>query len=119
MPAAYDEGHIPGALLWDAYQDLRHPDYSPIDADELNAAAVEVRDNARDHRCLLRLCPVSRLLADGPPRPRGIRLMEGPRERWEDAGHPLSTDVPEPASSSYERRGRSPSWSSGGRRSRR
>ena len=30
--AGYDEGHIPGAVLWDAYKDLRHPDYTPIDA---------------------------------------------------------------------------------------
>jgi thiosulfate/3-mercaptopyruvate sulfurtransferase len=34
---AYDEGHIPGAVLWDAYRDLRHPDYTPIEPGELDA----------------------------------------------------------------------------------
>jgi thiosulfate/3-mercaptopyruvate sulfurtransferase len=29
-PAAYGQGHIPGAVLWNAYTDLRRPDYSPI-----------------------------------------------------------------------------------------
>ena len=35
--AIYEEGHISGAVLWDAYKDLRHPDYRPIDRDELDA----------------------------------------------------------------------------------
>src|ERR1700736_1432992 len=34
--AAYDRGHIPGAILWNAYKDLRHPDYTPIDEDGLD-----------------------------------------------------------------------------------
>src|SRR5581483_3501252 len=27
--ARYKEGHIPGAVLWNAYTDLHHSDYSP------------------------------------------------------------------------------------------
>src|SRR5215475_946886 len=35
-PAAYNAGHIPGAVLWNAYSDLRRPaDYSPITSAEL------------------------------------------------------------------------------------
>ena len=33
--ASYLAGHIPGAVLWNAYADLRHPDYQPISASEL------------------------------------------------------------------------------------
>ena len=33
---AYNEAHIPGAVLWNAYSDLRHADYSPIDAAEFS-----------------------------------------------------------------------------------
>ena len=33
-PTAYDGGHIPGAVLWNAYSDLRHPDYRPVEAAE-------------------------------------------------------------------------------------
>ena len=32
--AAYAQGHIPGAILWNAYADLRHADYSPLDRRE-------------------------------------------------------------------------------------
>jgi thiosulfate/3-mercaptopyruvate sulfurtransferase len=34
-PATYDQGHIPGAILWNAYADLRHPDYTTIGTREL------------------------------------------------------------------------------------
>src|SRR6202171_3369341 len=33
--AAYNAGHIPGAVLWNAYTDLRHSDYRPVSAAEL------------------------------------------------------------------------------------
>ena len=34
-PATYDQGHIPGALLWDAYADLRDPACRPVPPPEL------------------------------------------------------------------------------------
>ncbi len=33
--ALYAQGHLPGAVLWNAYADLRHPDYKPVGAREL------------------------------------------------------------------------------------
>src|ERR1700688_3143855 len=33
--AAYNAGHIPGAVLCNAYTDLRHSDYRPVSAAEL------------------------------------------------------------------------------------
>jgi thiosulfate/3-mercaptopyruvate sulfurtransferase len=36
-PARYKEGHIPGAVLWNAYSDLHHSDYSAIDMGELES----------------------------------------------------------------------------------
>jgi thiosulfate/3-mercaptopyruvate sulfurtransferase len=33
--AAYDGGHIPGAVLWNAYADLRDQDYRPVGEAEL------------------------------------------------------------------------------------
>jgi thiosulfate/3-mercaptopyruvate sulfurtransferase len=35
--ARYKEGHIPGAVLWNAYTDLHHSDYSAIDTSELKS----------------------------------------------------------------------------------
>jgi thiosulfate/3-mercaptopyruvate sulfurtransferase len=92
--AAYDEGHIPGAALWDADQDLRHPDYTPIDPDELDA--VLSRSGVTPESTVffygygpyLGFWPMDR---HGHER---IRVMDGPRERWEAAGPPWSTGAP-------------------------
>src|SRR6202140_919982 len=35
--ARYKEGHIPGAVLWNAYTDLHHSDYSAVDTGELQS----------------------------------------------------------------------------------
>ena len=77
-PANYDEGHIPGATLWDAYKDLRHPDYTPIDRDELDAL-LERSGVGPDSR--------------HGGRSRGLGSQRGD---W-------STEVPEQTRSSYER----------------
>ena len=42
-PAAYDEGHMPGAVLWNAYTDLRDQNYRPRGAREASAFAVALR----------------------------------------------------------------------------
>jgi len=97
----YDEGHIPGAVLWNAYSDLRHPDYTPIDATELRSLLSKAG-----------LTPMTTIVFYGYAPYLGfwlmkrhghdrVRLMDGPRDRWHRAGHPWTTDVPAPDSSSY------------------
>ncbi len=34
-PGTYEQGHIPGAVLWDAYADLRDSAYRPVPPPEL------------------------------------------------------------------------------------
>ena len=89
---SYDKGHIPGAVLWDAYRDLRHSDYTPIDPDVV----------------FYGYAPYLGFWLTARHGHERIRLMEGSRERWEDAGYPWSSEDPEPESSSYERRGEKP-----------
>lgn len=102
-PAAYDEGHIPGAVLWDAYVDLRHPDYAPIDADEFDAVLSRSGITPESTVVLYGYAPyLGYWLMDRHGHER-IRLMEGARERWETAGHPWSTEVPQSEPTSYRR----------------
>jgi thiosulfate/3-mercaptopyruvate sulfurtransferase len=99
--AAYDAGHIPGAVLWNAYSDLRDDAYKPIGLQELE-------------RLLSRsgVSPEMTLIFYGYGAALGlwlmtahghgdVRMLEGPRDRWVLDGHEWSTDVPEPAESSY------------------
>ena len=99
--AAYEGGHIPGAVLWNAYADLRDEDYRLVGAAELG-------------RLLSRsgVTPETTVVVYGYGAPLGfwllkacghrdVRMLMGPRELWPQAGREWSTDVPELAESVY------------------
>src|SRR5664279_2122479 len=100
-PAAYDAGHIPGAVLWNAYTDLRHPDYTPVDSAELEALLSRSE-----------ISPSSTIVFYGYGAYLGfwlmkcyrhdrVLLMDGPCERWERTGHEWSVDPVPTTASSY------------------
>jgi thiosulfate/3-mercaptopyruvate sulfurtransferase len=99
--AAYDDGHIPGAVLWNAYSDLRHRDYTPIHRAEFGNLLSRSG-----------LTPETTIVFYGYAQYLGfwlmksyghdqVRLMDGGRDRWAGAGHPWSTEIPAPSSSLY------------------
>jgi thiosulfate/3-mercaptopyruvate sulfurtransferase len=101
-PALYDAGHIPGAMLWNAYSDLRHAgDYTPLARDEVE-------------RLLSRsgLTPETTIVFYGYGNylgfwllqaygHRDVRVMDGGRERFEATGVGWTRNVPAPAPSAY------------------
>jgi thiosulfate/3-mercaptopyruvate sulfurtransferase len=91
--AAYDKGHIPGAVLWNAYTDLRDPNYNPVGLAELG-------------RLLMRsgITPDTCVVTYGYSAPLGfwllrahghedVRMLMGPREQWAQMGHEWSTQA--------------------------
>jgi thiosulfate/3-mercaptopyruvate sulfurtransferase len=100
--AAYDAGHIPGALLWNAYSDLRHPDYTPMDTREIDsllsrdAIGPETTVVFYGYASYLGLWLMRRQGHDA------LGVMDGSRDRWEQAGHAWATEAPalEPGSHS-------------------
>lgn len=100
-PAAYDAGHVPGALLWDAYSDLRHPNYIPIDAADFAALASR---SGLTHATTVVFYGYAAHLGFWLMKRYGhatVRLMDGSRDRWALAGHPWSTETPMPPASGY------------------
>jgi thiosulfate/3-mercaptopyruvate sulfurtransferase len=100
-PAAYGKGHIRGAVLWNAYSDLRRPGYSPITSQEL--AALLSRSGI-DQSTTIVLYGYGAYLGFWLMKRIGherVVLMDGPRERWEQAGYSLSADAQPPAAGSY------------------
>src|SRR5262249_36923354 len=86
-PAAYDAGHIPGAVLWNAYTDLRRPDYTPITSAEV--AALLSRSGIGQSTTIV-LYGYGAYLGFWLMKRIGherVLLMDGARERWEQAGH--------------------------------
>ncbi len=93
-PAAYKEGHIPGAVLWDAYTDLRRPDYARVSHDGL---ASLVRRSGIGADTTVVCCGYGAHLGYWLLRSCGhdrVRLMDGARDQWTEAGHPWSTELP-------------------------
>lgn len=67
-PAAYNIGHIPGALLWNVYKDLLQPNYRIVERDAFADFAWSFRRGARHSNCGVRLRRRHGVLDDGPLR---------------------------------------------------
>jgi thiosulfate/3-mercaptopyruvate sulfurtransferase len=99
--AAYNAGHIPGAVLWNAYTDLRHSDYRPVSVAELqdilhkSGVTPDMTVVFYGYGAHLGFWL---LTSHGHDR---VRLMDGSREQWTTAGQRWSTDVPTPTRSTY------------------
>lgn len=96
---AYNQGHIPGAVLWNVYSDLKDSEYRLLDAGGQGRPA-----RRRGYRFpldggVLRLCPCARVLADEalPPRgcPRARLFSTSLDERREALDHRCSDSEPD------------------------
>jgi thiosulfate/3-mercaptopyruvate sulfurtransferase len=94
--AAYDDGHIPGAVLWNAYTDLRDQSYTPVGLEELGRLLS--RSGISSDTCVVTYgyaAPLGfwLLKAHGQD---DVRMLMGKRDQWEQAGHEWSTDAARP-----------------------
>lgn len=102
-PTAYETGRIPGAVLWNAYSDLRRPDYSPVISVEL---ARLLSRSGIERSSTIVLYGYGAYLGFWLMKSIGherVLLMDGPRERWERAGYSLTRQVPPRVDGSYHR----------------
>jgi thiosulfate/3-mercaptopyruvate sulfurtransferase len=100
-PSAYNQGHIPGAVLWNAYTDLRHSDYSLVDQSEF----VDLLSRSG-------LTPNTTIVFYGYGSSLGfwimralghkrVLMLSGSRQLWHGAGRPWTTDLRAPLPSAY------------------
>jgi thiosulfate/3-mercaptopyruvate sulfurtransferase len=99
--AAYDQGHIPGSVLWNAYADLHHADYSPLEHREFEKLLSRSG-----------LAPDDTIVFYGYAANLGFWLMKafghehalvlnGTRQEWREARRPWTMDIPKPVASTY------------------
>jgi len=99
---AYGLGHIPGAILWNAYRDLRRPDYAPIDAAQLgellsrSGISPESTIVFYGYGAYLGYWLMARYQHES------VLLMDGPRERWQEAGLDWGVEAPTRGRCRYE-----------------
>jgi thiosulfate/3-mercaptopyruvate sulfurtransferase len=100
-PAAYQNGHIPGAVLWNAYSDLRDADYRPIEHEQLErllSRSGVTPDTTVAFYGYGAALGFWLMTAHGH---NDVRMLDGSREQWVQAGGRWSTDLPEPTESVY------------------
>ncbi len=99
--AAYEAGHIEGAVLWDIYTDLKDPDYRLVDRSRVQAL-VE-RSGIDEHTTVV-------FYGYGPAmgfwllRLHGherVRLLDAHRDTWRDEHRPWTTEAPTPIPTRY------------------
>jgi thiosulfate/3-mercaptopyruvate sulfurtransferase len=99
--ASYDAGHIPGAVLWNAYADLRDADYRTIERAELERLLSRSGVTPETTLVFYGYGAVLGFWLMSAHGHRDVRMLEGSREQWTQAGGEWSTDVPASAESSY------------------
>ncbi len=95
-PADYDRGHIPGAVFWNAYSDLRDRAYQPVSratfGDLVARSGIDGASTVVVYGYGAAL-GFWLLKANGFP---SVRMLEGSRDRWVQAGEKWTTDAPPP-----------------------
>ncbi len=103
-PSAYRQGHIPGAVFWDAYADLRNESYEPVGRAELEEL---ISLSGVDEDTTLVFYGYGAALGFWLMRAQGhvdVRMLAGSREQWSEAGGAWSAEVPAFVRSSYRLR---------------
>jgi thiosulfate/3-mercaptopyruvate sulfurtransferase len=95
--AAFDEGHIPGAVLWNAYADLRDENYSPVGLAELERLLSRSGISSESPVVVYGYGAALGFWLLRAHGHENVRMLMGPRDQWAEAGHEWTTDEPAPA----------------------
>jgi thiosulfate/3-mercaptopyruvate sulfurtransferase len=100
--AAYDQGHIPGAILWNAYTDLHHvQDYSPVKRSEFEELLRRSGFTADTTIVFYGYGPYLGFWLTKAYGHQRALVLNGTRQDWRDAGLPWTTTLSELVPSSY------------------
>lgn len=99
--AAYDQGHIPGAVLWNAYTDLHHADYRPVARDEFQELLRASGLTPSDTVVFYGYAPYLGFWLLRAYGHRRALVLNRTRQAWRDAGLPLTTAPSRPARTNY------------------
>ncbi len=100
-PAAYTEGHIDGAVLWNVYGDLKDAEYRPVDRASIE---VLVRRSGIDEGSTLVFYGYAPAMGFWLMKLYGhadVRILDSARETWLREGRPWTTVAHPPAVTGY------------------
>lgn len=100
--AAYDQGHIPGAILWNVYTDLHHAqDYSPLERSEFEELLRRSGFTSDTTIVFYGYGPYLGFWLTKAYGHRRALVLNGTRQDWREADLPWTTVLPEPVPSTY------------------
>jgi thiosulfate/3-mercaptopyruvate sulfurtransferase len=100
--AAYDQGHIPGAILWNAYTDLHHvQDYSPLERSEFEELLRRSGFTPNTTIVFYGYGPYLGFWLTKAYGHQRALVLNGTRQDWSEARLPWTTALPEPVPSAY------------------
>lgn len=97
-PAAYLRGHLPGAVLWNIYQDLKDPEYRLVDASALESLFSRSGITRGATVVCYGYAPALAFWLLKLYGHNDVRILDASRESWTTAGRPWTTEVTTPTS---------------------
>jgi thiosulfate/3-mercaptopyruvate sulfurtransferase len=100
-PVAFTKGHIEGAVLWNVYRDLKDANYQPADKATIESLVARSGIALDTTVVFYGYAPAMGfwlMKLYGHP---DVRILDCPRETWEQAGLPWSAEAATPPISHY------------------
>jgi thiosulfate/3-mercaptopyruvate sulfurtransferase len=100
-PAAYNDWHIDGAVLWNVYADLKDAGYRTVDTAALEQLVARSGIGPDSTVVFYGYAPALALWLMRLYGHRDVRILDCSRDSWRAAGHPWTTAASEPAAGSF------------------
>jgi len=99
--AAYDDGHIPGAVLWNVYADVKDAAYQSVGAAEIERLVSRSGIAEESTVVLYGYAPALGFWLLRRYGHADVRILECSRGKWRDDDRPWTTAVPSVAATPY------------------
>ena len=100
-PAAYDDWHIDGAVLWNIYTDVKDAGYRTVGTAELERLVARSGIGPDSTVVFYGYAPALGLWLMNLYGHPDVRILDCSRDTWRAAGHPWSTAASEPPAARY------------------
>jgi thiosulfate/3-mercaptopyruvate sulfurtransferase len=100
-PAAYNDWHIDGAVLWNVYADLKDAGYRTVRATALEQLVARSGIDPDSTVVFYGYAPALGMWLLKLYGHRDVRILDCSRDSWRAGGHPWSTAKSEPAAGSF------------------
>jgi thiosulfate/3-mercaptopyruvate sulfurtransferase len=107
-PGSYDRAHIPGAVLWNIYADLRRPDYQLVDPTVIERLVQASGIDADSFVVFTGYAPALGLWLLEAHGHRQVGLLNCSLDTWQAQGRPVTGRAPSPTATTYRLPGANP-----------